>query len=301
MRPAVPLIATLVLLSLIAGADDATDPRELAKMAVGAYREGRFHDCAHLYAEAIGQGARSAAIAYSAACCFALSNDLDQAFEFLDLSLERGWHDARHLEADTDLEPLHGDDRWPSIVELATAARAAYEKTNNLELLEMYEADQGDRMGQIDWSVVTPRDEQRRKRVKEILETGDVETADDYFHAAMVLQHGVEPEDYELAHELALKAAELAPEHSSALWLAAAAMDRYLQNIGKPQIYGTQFRKVDGEWTLEPIDETAVTDEERARWGVPPLASAKERVKALNARDGSQKGPRTHRPGESME
>jgi len=121
--------------------------------------------------------------------------------------------------------------------------------------------------------------------VKEILAAGDVKAADDYFHAAMVLQHGQGPEDYKLAHELALKASELDADHSTARWLAAAAKDRYLHSIGEPQIYGTQFRKVDGKWTLEPIDESAVTDEERARWGVPPLASAKEREKAMNARD----------------
>ena len=133
--------------------------------------------------------------------------------------------------------------------------------------------------------MVAPRDGARLQRVKEIVEAGEVKTADDYFHAAMVLQHGQDPEDFKLAHELALKASEMDAEHSSARWLAAAAKDRYLQNVGKPQIYGTQFRKVDGTWTLDPIDESAVTDEERARWGVPPLAKAKERAEAMNARD----------------
>ena len=66
-----------------------------------------------------------------------------------------------------------------------------------------------------------------------------------------------------------LKATELDPDLAVARWLAAAAKDRYLWNVDKPQIYGTQFRRIDdGTWTLEPIDESAVTDEERAAWAV---------------------------------
>ncbi len=265
--------------------EDETDPRKLANLASQAYRAGRYEACGQLCAKAIEHGAKSDTIAYNASCCFALSGDIERAFDFLELSLERGWHDVEHLASDTDLEELHEDERWQAIIQRATAARAAYEKSINLELLEMYEADQGDRSGAIDWSIVAPRDEQRRQRVKEILDAGEIKTADDHFHAAMVLQHGVGPEDYKLAHELALEASELDPDHSTARWLAAAAKDRYLQSIGEPQIYGTQFRKVDGKWTLAPIDESAVTDEERARWGVPPLASAKQRAEAMNAGD----------------
>ena len=284
MKTAALLTTTLLLCSAVC-AEDEPDPRTLLTLAVEAYEEGRYEACAELYARAIEAGAESEVASYNAACCYALDGDVDRAFELLDQSLEWNWRDVGLLETDTDLESLRADERWPAVVERAREAREAYLNAHNRELVEMYEADQGDRSGAIDWSVVAPRDEQRRKRVKEIIAAGEVETAHDYFHAAMVLQHGTEPEDYKMAHELALKASELDPEHTTARWLAAAAMDRYLQNIGKPQIYGTQFRKVDGKWTLEPIDETAVTDEERAEWGVPPLAAAKERAKAMNARE----------------
>jgi hypothetical protein len=54
-------------------------------------------------------------------------------------------------------------------------------------------------------------------------------------------------------------------------------------NLGKPQLYGTQFQRVNGTgpWILWDVDP-AVTDEERAKWDVPPLARAKARVVALN-------------------
>jgi tetratricopeptide (TPR) repeat protein len=254
-----PIVILLLVFPAFGG--DEPDIGELVSQASEAYDAGRYEVCGQLFEQAIEHGARFETVPYNAACCHALAGNVERAFELLDLSLERGWRDVSHLEADTDLAKLRADERWKTILQKATAARAAYAKTMNEEL------------------------EARLKRVKEIVEADEVKTADDFYHAAMVLQHGRDPEDYKLAHELSLKAAELDPEHSSARWLAAAAKDRYLQNIGKPQIYGTQFRKVDGTWTLDPIDETAVTDEERAKWGVPPLAKAKERAEAMNARD----------------
>jgi hypothetical protein len=152
------------------------------------------------------------------------------------------------------------------------------------ELREMYEQDQADRAGgAIDWQTVSRRDEARRLRVRELVEADVLRSADDRYHAATVLQHGNRPDDFRIAHELCIAALELEPDHDAARWLAAAAKDRHLQSIGEPQIYGTQFRKVDGRWTLDPIDPDAVSDAERARWGVPPLAEARARAARMNA------------------
>src|SRR3954452_1437676 len=88
---------------------------------------------------------------------------------------------------------------------------------------------------------------------------------------------------YDQASEWATKAVELDPDYPGVRWLAAAAKDRYLMWSGKPQLYGTQFKKdKDGPWYLWQVDPT-VTDEERAKWDVPPLARAKARAVALNA------------------
>lgn len=75
---------------------------------------------------------------------------------------------------------------------------------------------------------------------------------------------------------------ELDPLNSTARWLAAASKDRYLMTLGKPQLYGTQFKKVDGKWILWEVDPS-VTDEERAKWGVPPLVEARKRAEELNS------------------
>lgn len=180
-------------------------------------------------------------------------------------------------------QPAGAQSALPPAAEARPAERQA---ANNAELQRIYEEDQADRAGgpnaKADWSAVEARDKARQERVHQILAEGGARTAADHFHAAMVFQHGDSDDEIAKAHELSLKAAELDPEHRVARWLAAAAKDRLLMRQGKPQLYGTQFKKVDGKWVLHEVDPS-VTDEERAKWGCPPLAEAQKRVEVLNA------------------
>lgn len=167
----------------------------------------------------------------------------------------------------------------------AQAQALAPAPADNSELTKLYEGDQADRAvgpnGQQDWAAVSKRDEERRARVAAIVASGGARTAADHYHAAMVYQHGSTVADFEEAHRLAVRAAELDPAMKSAKWLAAAAKDRSLMNQGKPQLYGTQFKLMDDVWVLWEVDPS-VTDEERARWNVPPLAEARARAEKLN-------------------
>jgi hypothetical protein len=151
----------------------------------------------------------------------------------------------------------------------------------NEELRQLYEADQGDRLASEVPADVMERDRARRRRVTELLDAGAAEAGQDFFHAAMVFQHGEDLGDYQRAHELALRAAELG--HRPGRWLAAAAHDRWLMNQGRPQKYGTQFRGVGDRYELYEVDP-ATTDEERAEWDVPPLAEALRRAQDMAAR-----------------
>ncbi len=157
--------------------------------------------------------------------------------------------------------------------------------SDNPELARMYTEDQKDRESHdIDWSVVAKRDEEHRARVREMIAAGQLKTGQDHFHAAMIFQHGSTTEDYEQARDLARKAFELDPELKLARWLSAATHDRWLHSQGKPQIYGTQFKRPGGKglWTMEPFDRTAVTDEERQAFGVPPIAEQEKRMAEMN-------------------
>jgi len=148
----------------------------------------------------------------------------------------------------------------------------------NTELQALFEQDQADRsvfFEQLDHEQrqqVLQRDRARRQRVEELVGSEALQAPEDYFHAAMVFQHGETLEHFWRAHELARRGEELG--HPTCRWLTAAAYDRWLMNQGKPQKYGTQYTSRDDEpyrlWDVDP----STTDEERAAWDVPPLAEA---------------------------
>ncbi len=158
-------------------------------------------------------------------------------------------------------------------------------KNTNQELKALYDEDINER-NNIDWDNASPsqiadlrkKDRERRKKVFTLINEGRIESAQDYHHAALIFQHGESTNDYKKAHEFAKKALELGDE--SAKWLFAATLDRYLISMGRPQRYGTQFKLNNkGEWELcEPIDPS-VTDEERAKYNVPPLSQALQKYK----------------------
>jgi hypothetical protein len=175
------------------------------------------------------------------------------------------------------------------LLALAAVANALEDSAakDNAELARLYSEDQKDREqgpnANIDWPAVSKRDGERRERARQIVAQGGATTSTDYYNAAMIYQHGSEVPDYDEANRLAMKAVELDPTNKDARWLAAAAKDRSLMWQGKPQLYGTQFKKVDGRWILWEVDPT-ITDEERARWNVPPLQEQRKKLETLNAK-----------------
>ena len=274
---------TLICLSLLSGLAVADDTQQLLESAQAAYNAGEYRHCAEQYAAVIKQGVESQSILYNAACCWALNGNKDDAFEYLFKAVELGYHKTTWLEQDSDLESLRDDPRWPDLISKSMAAEEIYLNSINRELYEMYQVDQGDRLtDSLDWSVINQHDAHHRARAHQMLDSGLVVTADDYFHAAMIFQHGDDSTDYLLARQLALKSVELDSTKSIAKWLSAAAHDRYLWEVGKPQWYGTQYHLIDNKWTIEPIDTTAVTDDDRLRCQVPPLAEARRKAEEMN-------------------
>ncbi|QBD79316.1 hypothetical protein EPA93_26340 [Ktedonosporobacter rubrisoli] len=160
------------------------------------------------------------------------------------------------------------------------------------ELQALFAADQAERKihpayGEAEYRELRKHDTQRRERVQALMQAGALQEAEDYYHAAMIFQHGETLEEIWQAHTLALTAAEKG--YRRAKWLAAAAMDRWLMYQGKPQKYGTQFVP-DGKgyrlWELDP----ATSDAERAAWNVPSLNEQQRRAEQLS-RDEPQPPP----------
>ncbi len=148
--------------------------------------------------------------------------------------------------------------------------------TDNQEVKRLRDEDQADRVPNvIVWSVVAPRDHARLKRVVQLFEAGDLQTATDYVNAALVLQHGDAPEDSLLAHELCVAAMMLGKNDLESSSLAAAAEDRFLMKIARPQRFGTQYRSEGGAPLRLHTVDNGVTDQLRRLMGEPSLAEAK--------------------------
>jgi hypothetical protein len=118
--------------------------------------------------------------------------------------------------------------------------------------------------------------------VKELLAADGLHTANDYYRAALILQHGEAPEDFLLAHEFCVVAMAMGKNDVESASLAAGAEDRFLMNIGRPRRFGTQFRSEGGgPMRLYTVGD-GVTDELRRLMGVPPLTEARAHEAELN-------------------
>jgi hypothetical protein len=127
--------------------------------------------------------------------------------------------------------------------------------------------------------VIARHDDERRARVHELLHAEKIQTGQDFWFAAMVFQHGQNPEDYLLAHVLASTA--VAKGNRNALWLAAASLDRYLLSVGKKQIYGTQFDLEKGAtWTQKNYDKDLLDDNLRAASCVTSYDQQQKQIRA---------------------
>lgn len=120
-------------------------------------------------------------------------------------------------------------------------------------------------------------DLQRRGQLRQMLD--QVTEPEDCYHAAMIFQHGEEPEDYLQAHKLARQAA--LGGYEPARQLAAQSLDRYLQSSGEAQVIGTQFF-VARPCSMEPFDRT-LPDAVRQAFGVRTLAQSSRLMEEVDA------------------
>ena len=154
----------------------------------------------------------------------------------------------------------------------------------NAELHSLYKADRQERLSQPKvntpaYKVMRARDLERRARVMEMVAATELQIAEDYYHAAWIMNHGDTPEDARNSHLLALRSSKLG--YRPARWLAAASYDRWQMYQGKPQKYGTNYvydGRQDRLWNVDPT----TTDEERAAWDVPPLAEQLRKAEDAN-------------------
>jgi hypothetical protein len=177
---------------------------------------------------------------------------------------------------------------------LTALLQAHAQKTSAVqsEVHRLFIEDQEDRNADSqDWNQINIRDKQRQDGVRSLLASGDLRTGRDYRDAAFIFQHGDDPDDFLLAHILAVIGISKGNQESR--WIAAATLDRYLDSVSKPQVFGTQYnqKSATGPYTQEPFNRKLLTDDLRLAFCVP---SAKAQSKILDAleKNESPKAPK---------
>jgi hypothetical protein len=157
------------------------------------------------------------------------------------------------------------------------------------ELAQIVNADQDDRE---DFQSKTPEEMQemakndvlRRMRVGEIFGEGCFSTAQDFAAAALVYQHGDVPEHFFQTFMWAKRAVELGDPTQQRMM--ALGIDRYLVNIGKKQLFGSQATKdgltAEACWCLQQVEESFPDRLRKSQTG-KSLKEALEWVQELNA------------------
>lgn len=131
-----------------------------------------------------------------------------------------------------------------------------YQARSN-ELQQIVAADQADRPNNVLKPGAQLRDRERRERIGSIFGEGCFKEARDFAAAALVFQHGDQPDHFMQTFLWAKRAVELGD--SSQKVLMAWGIDRYLVNIGHKQLFGSQYFKRDALtpgacWCLEQTE-----------------------------------------------
>lgn len=155
-------------------------------------------------------------------------------------------------------------------------------RENNTELATLFERDQIDhrafRLGELSAQETKTNDEARRTRTYEMLRSGEIQTAQDYFYAAVIFHHGQTFEQYRLSASLAWIAHELEPENTTYAWQTASSWDRMMLKKDRPQWYGVQAHRNDrNQLVLSSIDEKVVSDVERKQYNVKPVEKLRKK------------------------
>jgi hypothetical protein len=170
-------------------------------------------------------------------------------------------------------------------------ATAAVSRVHQLET-----EDQSENPGNISAAEYYRHGDARRAQVRKLLDEGKLTSGEDFSDAALIFQHGQTPEEFLFAHVLAVEA--LIRGDSADKWLAAATLDRYLQAVNRPQVFGTQYPgdkaagntpkpQVDPhvmniQRTQQPYDAKLLPDSVRQDFCVPDVSQQEKNLAIFN-------------------
>jgi len=155
--------------------------------------------------------------------------------------------------------------------------------------------DQSESPGNISEEEHSRRVDARIAEVRKLLADGKLTTGEDFSEASLIFQHGQTSAEFLFAHILAVEALT---HGSSDKWLTAATLDRYLQSVNQPQVFGTQYsgvkssentpkplvdpRVLNIQRTLQPYDSKFLPDFIRQDFCVPDFSQQEKNLTVFN-------------------
>jgi hypothetical protein len=170
-------------------------------------------------------------------------------------------------------------------------AAPAVSRVHQLEI-----EDQSENPGNISADEYYRHGDARRAEVQTLLAQGKLLTGEDFSDAALIFQHGRTTEDFLFAHILAMEG--LMRGGSVDKWIAAATLDRYLQSLSQPQVFGTQYSGDKGagnapkpqvdphvlniQRTQQPYNPNLLSDAVRQDFCVPDVTQQQKNLAIFN-------------------
>jgi hypothetical protein len=293
-------ILLLSLLFIVQTAIGQSNPKEytaLIKKADSLYMATDYTNSGLSYSKAftIKKAKSNKNEHYNAACSWALANLTDSSFVHLNTVVSKmNYTNYSHITADTDLNSLHNDLRWKSLIESIKQNKEKAERNFNkpltAELDSIYKDDQQYRMqiSGIDkkygweskemkdhWKIINKKDSINLIKTTNILDKygwlgADIVGEDGNKTLFLVIQHA--DLNTQLKYlPMMQKAAKKGNASGSNL---ALLEDRVALRQGRRQIYGSQIGR-DKETKLyyvSPLEDPDNVDTRRANVGLQPLA-----------------------------
>ncbi len=289
---------TIILFTTLAiGQKMPQDYFVLVKIADSLYNAHDYKNSANKYSEAFKSNGWLALSnhRYNAACSWALAGVSDSAFFQLEiLAAKLNYTKYWHIISDPDLNSLHEDKRWVSLLENIKQNKEKEEVGFNKPLVatldSIYVADQKDRkeLNAIEkiygwnskevlehWKIIKLKDSINLIKVKFILDTygwlgTEVVGVQGNSTLFLVIQHSDQ-----VTQEKYLPMMRIAVKEGRAKGSSLALLeDRVALGQGKRQIYGSQIGRdpITQLYYVSPLDDPDNVDKRRAEVGLRPLA-----------------------------
>lgn len=258
------------------------------------YNNKEYQKSVEKFKEAFKLEQKSPGDYYNAGCSAALIGDKKLAFKWLNLALENGWSNVKHLKTDTDLTSLHTDKKWNKLVSkmqvVVDKREANYDKPLQARLLAIFEDDQPIRHQYIAAQKEFGRESRQVDSLGEIMMYNDsvnlikvTEILDKYGWVGpdkvggqanqtlfLVIQHA-DLKTQQKYLPMMREAVKLGNANGSSL---ALLEDRVALGEGKKQIYGSQigYDDVENKSYVLPLEDPDNVDKRRAEVGLGLLA-----------------------------